>query len=471
MIRVAITIISFLMFISSASAQYSLKEQKIGEKVFKLMNETYGFYEDEALQGWVEKVGKQLETQLPPEYTFQYFITDQNDLNAFATAGGYVFVTRGLLALVSNDDELAGVLAHEISHVTEKHATKSNRASIIPSLLELPANIIGALTYSEIGDILNLPIELTAGLALSAYSRSQERDADKMGVELAHKAGFNPYSLMNALTKLDEFTKTAYDIETKKNLYNDHPMTEDRVKYLNELLTKMEVEEVAMKSGSTVQAQDGLVFGQNPQKVMLRNNVAIHLGLRFYMEFPEGYTVNKSNRALTAVSEDGRSTILITIDSLTEQPEATAKLELSQLNDVSVIDEGKDRVNGMESYKALIEQSKTKYPDMKGEIHWVKNPISGKLIRIVTLTPIEEADSRIQESISSLRLLKMDELDDWTYWQLNLVEDANLEQLAKEGPQFVRILQLLNDLKEDEYTVDEGMKYKVLERKTISEYR
>jgi len=443
----------------------------MGLQVYQLMEETYGYYLDEELQAWVEGIGKRLEEQLEGGYKFQYFITDQEDLNAFATAGGYVFVTRGLLALVSSDDELAGVLAHEISHVTEKHASKTNRASILPAILEIPANIIGLITYSEVGDILNIPIELTSDLALSAYSRSQERDADKLGADLAYRAGYDPYKLIHALEKLEAFSETAYQVKDKKSWFNDHPMTTERAKYLNDLLSQKGISPTEIKSGSNIMAQDGLLFGQNPRKALINGNEVVHLRSRFYMKFPEDFNLNSSNSSLTAVSSDGKSSIIIMIDSLTNQPEMTAQLELSQLNNVTVLDEGKLRINGLEAYKASLEQSRVKYPDLNGEIIWVKNSISGVMIRIVAIHPINKSNENIQEAISSLRLFEWDEISDWNYLELDLREEGKLEYLKESNARYVEALQVLNDLEKDEYQVDEGRQYKVLKMIPLSEYQ
>jgi predicted Zn-dependent protease len=262
-------------------------ERQMGASTFEMIKKSQGLYHYDHLLEVVEEVGRKLETQLNIGYPLKYFLVDISDPNAFATAGGYVYVTRGLLAIVNSKDELAGIMGHEISHVTQRHSTKQLRASILPVVLELPANIVGLLTYKEIGNIINLPISATSKIALAAYSRSQEKEADEKGVELAIKAGFNPYGLAEALDRLTKFMELATHQHMKKNIFIDHPMTEDRIAYINQLIAKKGITKLESTPGTEILALDGLVYGQNPLEGIIYDSKFIQPQAGFYCEFPE----------------------------------------------------------------------------------------------------------------------------------------------------------------------------------------
>lgn len=110
-----------------------------------------------------------------PRWPFRFQIVNQSEPNAFAIPGGGIYVSRGLLALVEREDELAGVLAHEIAHVTQRHSAKQQRKGILPGLLSLPGNVVGNVVGEDLGALINAPIDTVGGAWLSHYSRSQER--------------------------------------------------------------------------------------------------------------------------------------------------------------------------------------------------------------------------------------------------------------------------------------------------------
>jgi predicted Zn-dependent protease len=451
-------------------AQYSEKQKRLGSQVLAVMDETYGIYKDSTMQAFVERVGHNLEAQLEDQYKFQYFITDQEELNAFATAGGYVFVTRGLLGLINTEDELACVLGHEITHVTENHTTKTNRASILPKILELPANIIGLLTFQELANIINFPIEASSQLVISSFSRGQERIADRKGVELAYKAGYDPYMLPHVLEKMDKFSETIYGYQHHFSLFDDHPMTEDRIELIYTHLAKMQVEEKEIQSGSELAFQDGLIFGRNPRYGNIANNVFVHGGLRAYIKFPKSFEVQGTTKSVTAVSPKMNKSIIVSIDSLSNSPEVTAKAELRIIQGVEIISQDRTRVNGLEAYKAVMEYKPKKQDPLHSEILWIKLPISNTIIRAVTIRPKEDPDPRLDSCLMSIRQLRAEELEQWVFYEFKLIEEELPTNAAKDQAAFLNFIRMINDLEQNENSTDENS-LKVMEVKTIEEYK
>ncbi len=468
--RLKISILFFILIPGILTAQYSDKQKRLGSMVLAVMDETYGIYHDSSMQAFVEKVGHNLEAHLDDQYKFQYFITDQEELNAFATAGGYVFVTRGLLGLINSEDELACVLGHEITHVTENHTTKTNRASILPKILELPANIIGLLTVQEVANIINFPIEASSQLVISSFSRGQERIADRKGVELALKAGYDPYMLPHVLEKMDQFGETLYGMQHHFSLFDDHPMTEDRVELIYKQLEEMKVEKKEIQSGTTLPFQDGLIFGRNPRYGNIQDNAFVHGGLRAYIQFPKSFSVQGTTKSVTAISPKGNSTIIVCIDSLLNSPELTAKLELKALQGVDLIEQGKTRVNGLEAYRATMEYRQDKHHDLHSEILWIKLPISNTIVRAVSIRPKEELDPRLDSCLMSIRQLRFEELNQWFYYELNFLEGELPKKHEKDQETFLNFIRLMNDMEEDSTSVEQG-ELKVVNVRPIGDFR
>jgi predicted Zn-dependent protease len=408
--KVVRVLLLVLIITNPTWAQYSKSERKIGATVYQTIEQTQGFYEDEELLALVKEIGQSLEKQLDKPYNFKYFLVDNTEPNAFATAGGYVFVTRGLLAIINTKDELAGVLGHEFTHVTERHTTKQIRASILPSLLELPANIIGLLTVKEVADIINLPISAITGLATNAYSRSQEKVADQKGIELARKAGYDPYALPEVLLRMNSYLTLATGQPPKKSLFSDHPMTEDRVVYLREQLNNEQVENSATSGGTPLRELDQLIFGQNPANGVVNSNVFVHQGIDLYCEFPTGWEVQNLPQAVTAVNQATDATIVMSIEASDEALEQVARKSLESLDKKTIVrDQERTNINGLVVYRATLEYTKKKHAGQVSEIMWMKLP-TGVLLKVIGIASNESQVGSITDSFETFRLLVKDDL-------------------------------------------------------------
>ncbi|HEY7688803.1 MAG TPA: M48 family metalloprotease, partial [Dongiaceae bacterium] len=173
-------------------------EQEIGrENHPKVLAEFGGAYQNQELQSYIASLGTLLaRTSDRPNQKFTFTVLDSPIVNAFAVPGGYVYITRGLLALANNEAEVSGVLAHEIGHIAARHAAERYSTG---TLLSLPAIAVGILTGSqELAGLAN-----SAGAAyLQSYSRDQEYQADLLGVRYLSRANYDPLGMANFLRQL-----------------------------------------------------------------------------------------------------------------------------------------------------------------------------------------------------------------------------------------------------------------------------
>ena len=204
---------------------------KQGAEVAKLVEQQIGLYSMPKTEAYLREVGGRLVAAVnDPRWKFSFQIVDQQEPNAFAIPGGGIYVSRGLLALVNREDELAGVLAHEIAHVTQRHSARQQRKGILPGLLSLPGNVVGNVVGENLGALINAPIDTVGGAWLSRYSRGQESESDRIGIRTAAQAGYDPVALADMLRRLEQDVASQTGQERRFSIFDSHPMTETRLK-------------------------------------------------------------------------------------------------------------------------------------------------------------------------------------------------------------------------------------------------
>jgi predicted Zn-dependent protease len=264
-----------------------------GAKVAKQVEQQIGLCALPEAGAWVGAVGARLVTVVnDPRWRFSFHIVDQAEPNAFAIPGGGVYVSRGLLALVNREDELGGVLGHEIAHVTERHSARQQRRGILPSLLTVPGNIVGNVVGQNLGSLINAPIELIGGIGQSRYSRGQESASDRIGTGTAAAAGYEPMALAEFLARLEQDVASQTGEKHHASLFDSHPMTEDRmrdIQYRASRLKKANRPPVVSDTGALFAKLDGLWWGENPEAGVFRENQFLHPGVGFAVSFPPGW--------------------------------------------------------------------------------------------------------------------------------------------------------------------------------------
>ena len=191
------------------------------------------------LQAYVGRVGLWVALQSErPDLPWRFAVLDDNSINAFAAPGGYVFVTRGLLARLHNESELAGVLGHEISHVVLKHHLKALRREAGTQLLsDLGSDALAQKAGRIPPELLNTVSAQAKTLYTRGLDKSDEYAADQLGVQLAGRAGYDPYGLLAVLQTLDSMDSNDGSLAL---LYQTHPRPADRLAQLDKLSEQLD---------------------------------------------------------------------------------------------------------------------------------------------------------------------------------------------------------------------------------------
>jgi predicted Zn-dependent protease len=207
-------------------------ERKIGEDVSRRLRDTFGVYQDADVTKYVALVGSVLaQASSRPNLNWTFIVLDTDGVNAFAAPGGIVHVTRGLLGLMQNEAQLAGVLGHEITHVTAKHTVHAIQKSKVVSL-GAEQSRTGTLT----SEIVSRLAEQAYHMVLeNQFDRGDEMEADKIGVRLANEVGYAPSGLVEALRQLSNRNKGS---EAPNGLFASHPDTKARIDALTKLIAQ-----------------------------------------------------------------------------------------------------------------------------------------------------------------------------------------------------------------------------------------
>ncbi|MEE8248105.1 MAG: M48 family metalloprotease [Alphaproteobacteria bacterium] len=277
----------------------------------KVVAEFGGVYDDPELGGYVAMIGGALVANSEqPRYAFTFTILNSPVINAFALPGGYVYVTRGLMALANSEAELAGVLAHEIGHVTARHPAQRYSRGVIANL---GVTLLGILTDNP---QVNQVAQIGGGLYLMRFSREEEYESDLLGVGYLSRTGYNPWGQARFLESLGAEHELAQKLagEEGRGLYeldffSTHPRTSERVARAIEAAAGSGAQRDApFRRDAYLAAIDGLLYGDDPAQGLVRGRVFAHPTLGFTFTVPPQFRI--TNQAQAVVAQGPRGAVI-----------------------------------------------------------------------------------------------------------------------------------------------------------------
>jgi predicted Zn-dependent protease len=271
-------------------------EIRQGEETAKQVAEQIGFVEAPALQAYVRELGQRLARHSQRQgLEYSFHVVEMVEPNAFSLPGGYVYVSRGLLALVNSEDELAAVLGHEIGHVAARHSVSRQAASAPLIPIRIMAGLGGMATgivAPRLGRAVSATGQLPGALALASYSRGQEREADRLGQGYAAAAGWNPAALSSFMHTLAREVALSGNDPERRSFLASHPSSPERSKqsekYAKEL-TQAAVNPVAASREDFLHRLEGVVVGNRAAEGVFVENRFLHPGMNFALAFPKGW--------------------------------------------------------------------------------------------------------------------------------------------------------------------------------------
>lgn len=218
----------------------SSREVKIGRAVAEEVEREFPPYDEPRLQAYVDEVGQRLASVSDRnDIAYHFKVLDSPLPNAFAAPGGYIYITRGMLGVMDDESELAGVLGHEIGHVTARHGAKRIQAGMIAQVAMVALAVLAGDVVSA--DFLR-GVNAATNLIFLGYSRGDEHQSDLLGAKYLHRAGYDMRGMVGVMEGLMELqTRSPASVE---QYFQSHPLTRDRIKHIEEWIPRIPGEDV-----------------------------------------------------------------------------------------------------------------------------------------------------------------------------------------------------------------------------------
>lgn len=309
-------------FVMMSEAQEISLGRKANADVFK----QYKKYDSPALQDYVDSVGQKIaQHSHRPNLHYHFTVLDSPEVNAFALPGGYVYITRGILAYLNSEAELAAVLGHEIGHVTARHGVRQASAAEAANIgISIVSIFVPEINNAAGQNLTNL----LGGALLSGYGREHELEADRLGSEYLARTGYDPQAMIRVISVLKN--QELFDAEIAKQegrqpqhyhgVFATHPDNDTRLQQAVNESSHLTVAQPREGYTEFLQHMDGLVFKDSGDQGVVRNNKFLHAGLGIALTFPAEWAVQNQPDKLVAISPRSDASIQLRVD---EKPQGT----------------------------------------------------------------------------------------------------------------------------------------------------
>jgi predicted Zn-dependent protease len=307
------------------------QEIQLGRSSDPKIRAQYGVYEDAKLQAYVQRVGEGIAAKSHrPTLIYRFTVLDSPDVNAFALPGGYIYITRGIMAYLNSEAELAAVLGHEVGHVTARHSVRQYSAATAGQLLT--SVFLGSQAAQNLVSVLGQAL-------LSGYGRDQEIEADRLGALYLARSHYDPEAMIDVVGVLknqEEFEKQRAKAEAREprnyhGVFASHPSADQRLQEVVAEARKDKTSATVRRERDTyLQQIDGLVFGDSAQSGIRKGSAFYHRDMNFAVQFPKGWRLENAPDAVTAQSPRRDALIRLQAEDLNrhQSPEDYLKARL-----------------------------------------------------------------------------------------------------------------------------------------------
>lgn len=304
----------------------------------------YGLYEDKPLQEFITQKGKAMAAiSHRPNLQYEFKIVDSDVVNAFAVPGGYVYFTRGIMAHFNNEAEFAGVLGHEIGHITARH-TVSQQAKATLGQVGLIGSMILVPQMGELAE----PLSQGLSVLFLKFGRDAERQSDDLGVEYSSKIGYDAQEMAGFFNTLQR-KSAGSEGDALPDFLSTHPNPADRNVAVNNLSVewkkKLNLTNPQVNRDSYLKRIDGIIYGEDPKQGYLENNIFYHPVLKFQFPVPQNWNYENTPQRVQMAPKDGKALMMMTLASGKSLEEAASAVV--QQNNLQVIQSDNVTVNGL----------------------------------------------------------------------------------------------------------------------------
>jgi predicted Zn-dependent protease len=302
------------------------QEISLGREADPQIVNQFGLYPDSQLQLYVEGLGRRLSSLSErPHLPWTFRIVDDPIVNAFALPGGYIYVSRGIMAYFNSEAELVAVLGHEIGHVTARHSARQLTQQQLAQL----GLVAGVILAPELADFAGLA-QAGLGLLFLKFSRDDERQADDLGLRYLSAAGYDPGEMPKVFAMLARVSGAAGG-ERVPGWLSTHPDPEDREERIRRQVAQLSTAGSLVNRQAYLQRLEGMIFGANPREGFFRGARFLHPDLRFQIAFPDGWSTSNQRQGVYAQSPQRDALIELAIAEV-PSPQAAVRDLLARRN-------------------------------------------------------------------------------------------------------------------------------------------
>jgi predicted Zn-dependent protease len=298
------------------------QEIAMGMENDKAISAQLGIYEDPDLQAYVQRLGTRLAADSErPELDWTFRVVDDPIVNAFALPGGYIYVTRGILAHLDNEAALASVIGHEIGHVTARHSVSQISKAQLAQIGLMGATIAAPDKMQQFGQLAQVGMELL----FLKYSRDDERQADDLGLRYLVRGEYDPRPMPEVFDMLARVGEAA-GAGGVPAWAATHPRPENRSERISGQITTLgkDFSGYAVNRSEFQRMIDGIVYGDDPRHGYFKESLFLHPDMRFRLQFPEGWKLANQTQAVVGISSEEDAIVQLT---MVDEPSAAAALQ------------------------------------------------------------------------------------------------------------------------------------------------
>ena len=307
------------------------QELDLGRQYHQQVLRQYKEYKNPPLQQYVNEIGQKLASQSHrSNLIFRFYLLDSPEVNAFAVPGGYIYITRGIMAYMQDEAQLAGVIGHEIGHVTARHGVRQHAQSQLAGLLgEAVAIGTGNRQAAELSNVLG-------GAIVRGYGRAHELESDRLGAEYLAKSGYDSKKMIEVvgILKDQELASRARakaegrPTVSYHGLFSTHPRNDIRLKQVVAEAEKYESpQKNTNNSAKFMRLMNNVTYGDSEDQGIVIGNRFYHKELNFHLQFPEGWIIQNQPSQIVAQDPKTRHGIIVQLQDLNRKESAQRFLQ------------------------------------------------------------------------------------------------------------------------------------------------
>ena len=388
------------------------QEISIAQESDPQIKEEMGIYNDPELQGYVTDIGQRMaKISERPHLPWRFTVVDVPAVNAFAVPGGGIYITRGIMPFLDSEAELAGVIGHEIGHVTARHSAQQYTRQITGQvgLLALGIFVPAARPF---GDLTGQAL----GVLFLKYGRDDEIQADRLGARYESTVGWDPAAVPGFLSTLGRLDEAAGDRRGVPNWLSTHPDPLARVNDIQPTVAQIKAAGTSFTTNrdALMQRIDGIMYGDNPEQGLARGSVFLHPVLRFRIDFPDKWEIANSPQEVVAKAP-GADVFMILQQVEKPQGRNIQEIALNSMGNAGFRSSQGERasINGLDAFVGVYQ----------GQVEGLGAVVTraahitydGKVYVVAGLVPpnaFQQADRAFLASIRSFRRLSAEEAED-----------------------------------------------------------